>query len=622
MKRIGLSLAAIAAALVAFVLAVPSLAPESVLRDVLTREIVAMTGRTPRIDGQVHLAWAPFPALLVEKVTIPGLDGMPPLLEADKLQGSLNLTPLLIGRVEVSSLTMKRARLTLTTSKDGARSWDFKEGILADAAHGRFDKALPVQSIRLIDSSIDYVDQEERGRTADIAVEDGTLNWSGLTDALSASGVINWRDRSAEVSVSLADPASLVSGGNSDMRARIKSDMINLSASGILTGEGSLEGKITASGTSLRQTVGWLGLELPDSGGLAAFEVQSPLTVDANGIALNDVELSIDGNEAEGALTVQIGAERPKISGTLAADTLDLTAYTKDIKLSGGTPQHWRGDPINVKGLVVSDLDLRISAGETIIDKVRLGRAAATISSQNGLFEFALGEAAAYGGTLKGIVRLKAVGKNTQFSGSGSFDSVEMGKSLSDLFGFHKLEGAGSGAIEISGTGSSVAELSGSLGGHADITIANGALVGIDLADLMQKIEKRPLSARFEAGYGGRTAFTSAQASFKIAKGMAKTTDSRLDNGLLSVTLAGQTNIALRSLDMAGMANWSDSDGAVPFRLPFRVHGGWEVPVFEPDAEALIRRSDAAAPLLRSFAKPGQDVTQDSIPNSPSNSAQ
>jgi AsmA protein len=617
MKRIGLSLAAIAAALVAFVLIVPSLAPESALRDVLTREIVALTGRTPRIDGPVHLAWAPLPTLLVEKLSIPGLDGMPPLLETDKLQGSLRLAPLLIGRIEISSLMLKRARLGLTATKKGDHSWDFKDGVLADAANGRFEKAMPIQSIRLVDSTIRYADAG-RGQSTEVAVEDATLNWAGLTDAMSASGVISWRDRNAEISVSLTDPASLISGGKSDIRARVKSDMLNLNTSGNVSGDGRLDGNVTASGASLRETLRWMGLELPDGRSLAAFEVQSPVSVDGDGIALNDVQLSIDGNEAEGSLTVQLSGVRPKVSGTLAADTIDLSAYSNEIQLAGGMPKRWRDDRINIKGLVVSDLDLRISAAETIFDKVKLGRAAATISAHDGLFEFALGEAAAYGGTVKGNVTLKSTDKATEFTASGSFDTVEMGKSLADFFGFHKLEGVGSGTIEVSGTGASVADLSRSLEGHADISVANGALVGIDLADLMQKIEKRPLSARFESGYGGRTAFTAAQASFKITQGTAKTTDCRLDNGSLSVTLAGQTNIALRSLDMAGLANWSDSDGAVPFRLPFRVYGGWEVPVVEPDTEALIRRSGAAAPLLRSFIKPGQDVTQDSITSAPS----
>jgi AsmA protein len=608
MKRIGLSLAIIAAALVAFALAVPWLAPEGALREALTRQIVALTGRTPKIDGPVHLAWAPLPTLLAEKVSIPGLDDTPPLLATDKLQGSLNLTPLLLGRIEVSNLMLKRAHVVLTATKKNGHSWDFSKGTLWDAANGHFDTEMPFGSVRLIDSAIEVSDTGT-GQSNTVTVDDATLNWAGLTNAMSVSGTISWRNRNAEISASIAEPASLISGGKSDLRARVKGELLNLSTNGTLDGDGKLDGQVTASGASLREALRWLGLDLPDGKSLAAFELQSPVAIDATGISMNDVQLSLDGNEAEGSLLVQLAGVRPKISGTLAADTVDLTGYSNELQLAGGMPRQWRDDRINIKALLVSDLDLRISSGETLVDKVKLGFTAATVSSHDGTFEFSLGEATAYGGSLKGNMSLKSTAAGVDFAASGDFDSVEMAAPLADMFGFHRLEGTGSGSMEVSGTGASVADLSRSLEGRANINLANGALVGIDLADLMQKIERRPLSARFESSYGGRTTFDAAQASFKISQGMARTTDCRMNNGSLSVTLAGQSNIALRSLDMAGLANWSDGEGASPFRLPFRVYGGWDVPVVEPDTEALIRRSGAAAPLLRSFAKPGQDVT-------------
>ena len=82
--------------------------------------------------------------------------------------------------------------------------------------------------------------------------------WSGLTDAMSVAGIINWRDRNAEISVAITEPASLISGGKSDMRARIKGEMLNLTTSGTVDGDGRLEGQVTASGASLRETLRWL----------------------------------------------------------------------------------------------------------------------------------------------------------------------------------------------------------------------------------------------------------------------------------------------------------------------------------------------------------------------------
>jgi AsmA protein len=617
MKRIGLGLAVIAAALVALVLIVPWLIPESAVREAVRRGIVEMTGREPVIGGAVHLSLAPLPTVTVDGVSIPGLNGTPPLLEADTLQATLRLSSMLIGQIEVSSLALGNPRLALIATKDGRHSWDFKEGALARAASGLKDANLPIKSVRLIRGTISYSDATT-GQATVVMVEDATVNWSSLTDTMSASGVINWRRRSADISVSIADPASLVSGGTSDLRVKVKGELLNMTASGNLSGDGKLEGKLTASGASLRETLRWLGLDLPDGRSLAGFTVESPVIIDANGATLSDVQLELDGNSAEGALTVQLSGPRPKVSGTLAADSLDLTPYSGGMQLSGdAAPSQWRTDNINLKDLVVSDIDLRISSAETTFGKAKFGSAAAAISTHDGLLDIAVGEALAYGGTVKGRVTLKMGGGGTEFSASGNFDSVELGKALADLAGFHKIEGTGSGTIEVAATGASVADLSRSLEGQAHVTVTSGALIGIDLADLMQKIEKRPLSARFESSYGGRTVFDKAQASFKIVKGMAATKDCHFDNGNLSVKLVGETNIALRSLDMAGIASWVDSDGMDPFKLPFRLSGAWDMPSVEPDTEALIRRSGAAAPLLRSFIKPGQDITQDSVTSTP-----
>jgi AsmA protein len=617
MKRIGLGLAVIAAALVALVLIAPWLIPESAVREAVRRGIVEMTGREPVIGGAVHLSLAPLPTVTVDGVSIPGLYGTPPLLEADTLQATLRLSSMLIGQIEVSSLALGNPRLALIATKDGRHSWDFKEGALARAASGLKDANLPIKSIRLIRGTISYSDATT-GQATVVMVEDATVNWSSLTDTMSASGVINWRRRSADISVSIADPASLVSGGTSDLRVKVKGELLNMTASGNLSGDGKLEGKLTASGASLRETLRWLGLDLPDGRSLAGFTVESPVVIDANGATLSDVQLELDGNSAEGALTVQLSGPRPKVSGTLAADSLDLTPYSGGMQLSGdAAPSQWRTDDINLKDLVVSDVDLRISSAETTFGKAKFGSAAAAISTHDGLLDIAVGEALAYGGTVKGRVTLKMAGGGTEFSASGNFDSVELGKALADLAGFHKIEGTGSGTIEVAATGASVADLSRSLEGQAHVTVTSGALIGIDLADLMQKIEKRPLSARFESSYGGRTVFDKAQASFKIVKGMAATKDCHFDNGNLSVKLVGETNIALRSLDMAGIASWVDSDGVDPFKLPFRLSGAWDMPSVEPDTQALIRRSGAAAPLLRSFIKPGQDITQDSVTTTP-----
>ena len=73
-----------------------------------------------------------------------------------------------------------------------------------------------------------------------------------------------------------------------------------------------------------------------------------------------------------------------------------------------------------------------------------------------------------------------------------------------------------------------------------------------------------------------------------------------LDGTAVQLALAGSASIPERELDLKGTAALvaDAKPGTAPFELPFVVQGSWDDPIMLPDAEALIRRSGAAAPLL------------------------
>jgi AsmA protein len=55
----------------------------------------------------------------------------------------------------------------------------------------------------------------------------------------------------------------------------------------------------------------------------------------------------------------------------------------------------------------------------------------------------------------------------------------------------------------------------------------------------------------------------------------------------------------MRDLDLKGTAALVSAGSDAPaFELPFVVQGRWDDPIMLPDAQSLIRRSGAAAPLL------------------------
>jgi AsmA protein len=64
------------------------------------------------------------------------------------------------------------------------------------------------------------------------------------------------------------------------------------------------------------------------------------------------------------------------------------------------------------------------------------------------------------------------------------------------------------------------------------------------------------------------------------------------------LAVSGQASVPTRDLDLKGVATLVSSTTTDEFVLPFVVQGPWDDPLMLPDAQSLIRRSGAAAPLL------------------------
>jgi AsmA protein len=126
-----------------------------------------------------------------------------------------------------------------------------------------------------------------------------------------------------------------------------------------------------------------------------------------------------------------------------------------------------------------------------------------------------------------------------------------------------------------------------------------GALTGLNVEQLLRRLERRPLSGGNEFRTG-RTPFEKINVSIKVAQGIATVEDVSLQGPAVKLALAGSASIPTRDLDLKGTASLIDTakDGQAGFDLPFVVQGPWDDPIMLPDPQILIRRSGAAAPLF------------------------
>ena len=138
------------------------------------------------------------------------------------------------------------------------------------------------------------------------------------------------------------------------------------------------------------------------------------------------------------------------------------------------------------------------------------------------------------------------------------------------------------------------------MNGTANLIGRQGALVGLNVEQLLRRLERRPLSGTGDFR-NGRTPFEKLTVNLKITQGIATVEDVRLEGSKVRLGLAGSASIPARDFDLRGvaaLASTNSSETPPAFELPFVVQGPWDDPIMLPDTQSLILRSPVASPLL------------------------
>lgn len=575
----------------AVLVSLPYFLSESQIREELTRSVQAATGVTPKFEGAARLALLPRPAIQLSEVYLE--DGSKTGLAVGALQATVQFIPLLFGEVKIATLTLDHPRLTVHVSPDGK--------ILGGLP---FNPWMPsneeVPELRIVDGTV-VLRIEGRSRSEIFSDVNASLSWSGAT--LTTTGTFMLRGQQTNASLMISDTAALGKGERSAVRLRIDAAPLRVTYEGGIAMRDGLraEGSLNADAALLRDALRWFDMEAPSPGGFGRFSFKSKIAVTPIATALTNLAIELDGNRAQGGLTVKRDGPRTMAQGTLAAEEADLSPYRGILSLLNLSGRDWNRDPIDVKPLQAFDLDLRLSAGKLNFGRIAIGKAGVAVALKDRQLTISVGEAAFYGGMLRGTAVLQTAGAIPEFKIDASISNFDLEDGLGGLTGFRRLEGIGTMSVTANGAGTSIQEIARDLSGKAQLAMTKGALVGINGELVLRRLERRPLSGTGDLR-GGRTPFDKLAANIIIEKGNAALSDLDIESAILKVKLSGDASIVRRDLDLRGVASLirakQQGTSQVAFDLPFMIQGSWDSPYLLPDPEALIRHSGAAAPLL------------------------
>ena len=596
-RRLGIALLAVSAVGAGALVAATYLISPDAVREQALNEIRAVTGLNPILRGPTTVKLFPTGLVSFEDVALG--DAKRPALTAERLTARLRFFPLLAGRVEIADVSLVRPTIAIDMAPNGSSNWS---GLVEALERSQKPNAQPGPAFSEISIRGGTVMLNDTAHKLHETFGEVvfSLAWPSISKSFGATGRFVWHDEPLDMTVTLADFAAALAGKRTGLKLRVSGEPMKAAFEGSISAKPTLkiEGTFAGDAASLRDTLIWAGQRPLPGGGFGRFAIKAQADVTGGTIGLNNVNVELDGNTAEGVLTFATDG-RKTLQGTLAADTLDLTPYVSTVKLLAANRREWNNRPVALEGLAGTDFDLRLSAAKVIMSDAKLGRTAIGANLRGGHLTVTIGEAQAYGGVIRGSMQLANFDQGIDVKSQLQFSDVDLEACLGQLFGMHRLEGKGNIAFSVEGAGDSVLGVTRTLNGTASLTGEKGAIAGFDVAELLRRLERRPLSGGGDFRTG-RTLYDKLAIGLKIAKGKVTVDDVKIFGPSVHLAMAGSASIPSRELDLTGTAALVETPkpGTQPFALPFFVQGSWDDPIMLPDAEALIRRSGAAAPLL------------------------
>ncbi|GBD47155.1 AsmA family protein [Methylopila sp. Yamaguchi] len=563
MRRIVLGLAVVALALGAGLGAAAVRTPPGAIEAALRSGVAAGGDLVVEARGESSFVLFPKPRLRLEDVRVSDARGTP-MAVVRAVVATPRIGALLMGRVELDELELK-------TPAIDAEAIDLKRA--AALLKARPLGAAHPPRIRIRDAVVTW----SGGRLDDL---DAGAVWPRAGRPLSVTGAAVFRGRRVEALASIADPLALLSEGRSGAKLRLTAAGARLAFEGAATGGAAprLEGGLGVRLASLRDMIAWVGSAAPAlAAPLAEVSLTGSATVDGDGVAVTRAELVVDDATLVGAARFGARDGRPLIEATLDAGALDVTHYVDGFAPLFGSADVWSAAALDARPFRAVDLDLRLSAGAVTVGDFRLGATAATVGVADGVLDVGVGEAAAYGGVVRGGATIRPDGRTVSVKIGLTLSGVDSERALEAAAGGTRLSGVVDGDLALEGVGGSIAEIVASLNGRASARLASDRAIGGFRAKAL---------ALF--GLPGRLDVTSAEGTAVIRRGVARSDDLKLSGPLASLALSGEADLTTRRLALAGQLA---PLGGAPLRAPVRVEGPIADPRFRLGASSPEHRA-------------------------------
>ncbi len=192
-----------------------------------------------------------------------------------------------------------------------------------------------------------------------------------------------------------------------------------------------------------------------------------------------------------------------------------------------------------------------------------------------------------------------------------NIEGVQAGPLLKDFADKDIIEGALNANVDVGGSGMTGDQLKASLHGTGNLLFQDGALIGIDLAQLARKIQSG--FTLEQQGERPKTDFAELNAPFTINNGLVETNNTTLQSPFIRVSGQGTADLVSETIDfrlnpklVSTIKGQGDQETRSGISVPIIVGGTFKKPTFAPDLKALVQEQGIDKEEIQEILKTGK----------------
>jgi hypothetical protein len=459
------------------------------------------------------------------------------------------------------------ALIDLDAARDGAEQIIAKPTMLLTRVEVEGGVAKVVSADLCLDTLIENVD--------------GWLQWTKLYGPLSFSLAGVWRGEPVALEGRIASPLQLREGRPTQAVLKIKARPAELAFAGAWTpgAKGVFEGDLTTRIRSLGAAERWLGMASAPPIAAQEIGLHGKAVGSFDAVALSEARLDVGGQGFDGSLNFSRTAGRTSVSGTLAADAVDISAIWDEPGPILDSSGQWSRQALFSAPSETLDLDLRVSASHASWRGHRIDAVAASVLQKDRRLRVRLLDAMSCQGQLSGEFSLQGAPDGLHLQARASLVNGDIGAVLNE-WGVTAYAGRGGYEGSLRAVGASPAELAASLSGSATFELQAGTLNGVNFEEALRRSVRHPVDFARDMSTG-ETNFSSARARLEIAGGQAQIIEARMEGPGAIVEVQGAIDIAARAWRArieAMQASAAGEPSVDAARLTIGLFGPWSAP--------------------------------------------